>query len=41
MRMQGKTSPVALESTPAPREGYIWVPGHWENRGTPLMRLGR
>jgi hypothetical protein len=24
----------AVEITPAPREGYIYVPGHWENRGT-------
>jgi hypothetical protein len=23
-----------VEITPAPREGYIWVPGHYENRGT-------
>jgi hypothetical protein len=24
----------AVEITPAPREGYIYGPGHWENRGT-------
>ena len=23
-----------VEVIPAPREGYIWVPGHYENRGT-------
>jgi hypothetical protein len=23
-----------VEITPAPREGYSWGPGHWENRGT-------
>jgi hypothetical protein len=29
--------PVAGESVeigPAPRAGYIWAPGHWENRDT-------
>jgi hypothetical protein len=24
----------AVEVIPAPREGYIYVPGHWESRGT-------
>lgn len=24
----------SVEVYPAPREGYIWAPGHWENRGT-------
>jgi len=23
----------AVELHPAPREGYIWAPGHWETRG--------
>jgi hypothetical protein len=23
-----------IEVYPAPREGYIWSPGHWETRGT-------
>ena len=22
-----------VEIQPAPRPGYIWAPGHWENRG--------
>jgi len=25
-------SPI-VEVYPAPREGYIWAPGHWERRG--------
>jgi WXXGXW repeat (2 copies) len=29
----GQPSP-AVEIVPAPREGYIWSPGHWETRGT-------
>ncbi len=24
---------TVVEVTPAPREGYIWSPGHWETRG--------
>jgi hypothetical protein len=30
------TTPVpygTVEIQPAPRAGYIWAPGHWENRG--------
>jgi hypothetical protein len=27
------TSGTTVEITPAPRSGYIWTPGHWENRG--------
>ena len=32
----GKALPgtTVVEVTPAPREGYIWSPGHWETRGT-------
>jgi hypothetical protein len=31
----GKPVPgtTVVEVTPAPREGYIWSPGHWETRG--------
>jgi WXXGXW repeat (2 copies) len=29
----GQPSPV-VEVVPAPRQGYIWSPGHWETRGT-------
>ena len=25
---------TTVEVYPAPREGYIWAPGHWETRGT-------
>lgn len=25
--------PVVVEVFPAPREGFIWVPSHWENQG--------
>ena len=25
---------TAVEVEPAPRAGYIWSPGHWENRAT-------
>ena len=29
----GKPAPATVEVFPAPREGYIWSPGHWERRG--------
>ena len=31
----GRTAPdgTFLDVQPAPRKGYIWTPGHWENRG--------
>jgi hypothetical protein len=25
---------TTVEVFPAPREGYIWAPGHWETQGT-------
>jgi hypothetical protein len=32
----GKAAPGAtvVQVMPAPREGYVWSPGHWETRGT-------
>jgi hypothetical protein len=31
----GRTLPGAdVEIAPAPRQGYIWAPGHWETRGS-------
>src|SRR5262249_39734202 len=29
----GRTRPTTVEVTPAPRAGYIWAPGHYENVG--------
>ena len=31
----GRTAPggTYIDVQPAPRKGYIWTPGHWENRG--------
>ncbi|MEP7069040.1 MAG: YXWGXW repeat-containing protein [Usitatibacter sp.] len=38
----GKAMPgmTIVEATPAPREGYIWSPGHWETRGTHQNWIG-
>jgi hypothetical protein len=30
----GRAPDATVEITPAPRDGYIWAPGHWETRGT-------
>ena len=30
----GKPLLVTEEPVPPPRAGYIWTPGHWENRAT-------
>ena len=30
----GRMPDATVEITPAPRDGYIWAPGHWETRGT-------
>jgi hypothetical protein len=32
----GREAPgtTVVQVMPAPREGYIWSPGHWETRGT-------
>jgi WXXGXW repeat (2 copies) len=29
----GRMPDATVEITPAPRDGYIWAPGHWETRG--------
>src|ERR1700682_2284942 len=31
---------ATVEVYPAPREGYIWSPGHWETRGTTPVWVG-
>ena len=30
----GRAPAQSVEIVPASRPGYIWAPGHWENRGT-------
>lgn len=32
-------APGSIEIMPAPREGYIYVPGRWETRGTRQMYI--
>jgi hypothetical protein len=29
----GRVPAATVEIIPAPRDGYIWAPGHWETRG--------
>ncbi len=35
----GRTSPSGVELMPAPREGYIWAPGHYEWNGTRQVHM--
>src|SRR2546423_14017762 len=37
----GKPLVVTEEPVPPPRAGYIWTPGHWENRETLQVWVAR
>lgn len=38
--LRGAPPPPRYEVMPAPRSGQVWVPGHWEARGSNAVWVG-